>query len=92
MRLGFSYAAQVGGRRASLVLITSGVSGLARDLARQPDISRRLTERTGMESSFGSCHAHSTAMSTRSLVRSVSAIHHVAEPLPGEDDRQQSMR
>ena len=90
---GSALAAQVGGaQKRPTVLITSGLSRLARGLAGALNQSYRvrLTERTGMESGFEfvPC-ALDRDEGTRSLVRGVDAILHVAEPLPGEDERQQ---
>ena len=91
---GSGLAAQAGGEADSRlkVLITSALSSLARGLAGalNQKYRVRLTERTRMESNleFVEC-ALNRDDTTSSLVRGIDAIVHVAEPLPGEDDRQQ---
>ena len=91
---GSALAAQAGGEADSRlkVLITSALSSLARGLAGalNQKYRVRLTERTRMESNleFVEC-ALNRDDTTSSLVRGIDAIVHVAEPLPGEDDRQQ---
>ena len=91
---GSALAAQVGGaaQNRPRVLITSGLSSLARGLAGalNQKYRVRLTERKQMESSFEFVEcALNRGQATSSLVRDIDAIVHVAEPLPGEDDRQQ---
>lgn len=75
------------------LLITSALSRVAKGLAEalSQRYRIRLTERTAVEKSgseFVTC-ALDRDDKTRSLVRGVKAILHVAEPLPGDDDRRQ---
>jgi nucleoside-diphosphate-sugar epimerase len=74
------------------VLVTSGSSSLATGLAGALNerYRVRLSERTDMASRFDFVRcALDRDANTGALVRGVDAIVHAAEPLPGEDARQQ---